>query len=209
MARTPKEKVVDRLLDLYIVDRCKTQHGIDNISETKLHKLLFFSEKKLIECKLKSINYSFVKLLFPTFSQELRRDLTELSELGFLKGPYFNESEQAQMIIQDFQPVFQNNKEIMDLINSEVDKYAPIPTDRLVAQTKRMKWKTSTIDELKNGTPLLYPLKPERSRDFFKISDEDYEDLAICLSPKVTRVMLSALEDLKKGRKLQHEEIFG
>src|SRR5271157_5009808 len=182
MARTSREKTIDRLLTLYVIDRCRTKHGIENISETKLHKLIFYSEKKLNEHRVKSLNYRFVKLLYPTYSEELRKDLQELAEHNFLETPYFTEKPKTQMIIEDFQKVFSNNREIIELINSEVDTYAPIETNKLVKQTKNMRWRNGIIDDLKNGTPIVYPLPRARAIRFFNISEEDYEDLAICLS---------------------------
>jgi hypothetical protein len=208
MARTIQEKTIDRLLTLYIVDRCRTKHSIRHVSETKIHKLLFYSEKKLNESRCKALNYRFIKLLFPTFSSDLRNDLTELTELGFLDGPYFSERAKAKMILDDFRDVLCNNQEIMEIIDSQVDKYAPIPTDKLVKRTKRMKWRNKTIASLAKRTPLVYPLKNEKATSLFNISDEDYEDLAICLSPEISAGMEQAFDELRRGKRLTHEEVF-
>jgi len=209
MARTIQEKVIDRLLTLYVIHRCRIKHGIDNISETKMHKLMFYSEKKLNERRCKSLNYLFVKLLYPAYSAELRKDLNELVELNFLEGPFFSEKRKTQMILEDFHEVFLNNREIMDLIDSEVDENAPIETEALVQKTKKMRWRNRLIEELKNGTPLVYPLKPTKARCFFKISKEDYEDLAICLSPRISKDMVEAFNELRRGQRLSHAEVFG
>jgi hypothetical protein len=209
MARTIREKVIDRLLTLYVIDRCKRVHGIENVSETKMHKLMFYSEKKLNEHKCKSLNYLFVKLLYPTYSAELRKDLNELVGLNFLEGPFFSEKQKTQMILEDFHEVFANNQEIMDLINSQVDEYAPIETDTLVEQTKQLKWRNKLIEELKNGTPLVYPLNPTKALCSFRISEEDYEDLAICLSSEISRGMAEAFSQLRRGQRLSHAEVFG
>lgn len=209
MARTIQEKAIDRLLTLYVVNRCSTKHNIKNISETKMHKLMFYSEKKLIEKRIKALNYRFVKVLYPTFSDEHRTDLNEMAQLGFLDGPFFSENNNTRMILEDFQEVLDNNRAITSLIDSEVDKYAPIPTEKLVAQTQEMPWRTKTIGELKKGTPLIFPLKSNRAMQSFNISPEDFEDLAICLSPKVTEVLESANDEMRRGKRLTHEEVFG
>ena len=170
---------------------------------------MFYSEKKLNECGCKSLNYRFVKLLYPTYSEELRKDLNELVELNFLEGPFFSEKRKAQMILEDFQTVFSNNREIMDLIDSEVDENAPIETEALVKKTKNMRWRNGIIEDLKNGTPLVYPLRPTRARCFFNISEEDYEDLAICLSPEISKGMAEAFNELRRGQRLSYAEVFG
>lgn len=209
MARTIQEKVIDRLLTLYVINRCRVKHGLSSISETKMHKLIFYSEKRLNESKCKSLSYRFVKLLYPTYSAELRKDLNELAELNFLEGHFFSEKRKAQMILKDFHEVFSNNRGIMNIIDSEVDKYAPIETEALVNQTKKMKWRNGIIEDLKNGTPLVYPLRPTKARCFFNVSEEEYEDLAICLSPKITKGMAEAFNELRRGQRLSHEEVFG
>lgn len=209
MARTLKEKVIDRLLSLYVVDRCHSEHSIEYVSETKLQKLIFYSERKLNRCRCKAFNYRFIKLKFPTFSPDLRTDLGTLSEYKMLNGPYFRESKKAQMILEDFQELFDKNSEIMDIINSQVDSKAPIPTERLVKNTKRLRWRDGVINDLKNGTPLLFPIKEARADCTFEIDKESLEDLAICLSPKVTEGMAEAFGEIRRGRRLTHAEVFG
>ncbi len=209
MARTIQEKAIDRLFALYVLDRCRTKHGIKNISETKMHKLIFYAQKKLIEARCKAMNYSFIKLLYPTFSNELRKDLNELAELGFLSEYYYKEQEKARMILEDFHHIFDNNREITYIVDEEVDKYAPVDTDTLVSRTKRLPWRNRIIDNLKNGTPLLFPLKRTKSKCILNVSGEDLEDLAICLSPKISAGMEQAFDEMRRGKRLTHEEVFG
>ena len=209
MARTIREKTIDRLLTLYVIDRCRAKHGINKVSETKLHKLMFYSEKKLNECRNKSLNFRFIKLLYPTFSGELRQDLNELAENNFIEGPYFSEKWKARMVLEDFGDILEENRETIAVIDSEVDEYAPLDTDVLVKRTKKLKWRNGVIDDLKKGTPLVYPLKSTRAKCSFNISEEDYEDLAICLSPKISKGMAEAFNQLRRGQRLTHEEVFG
>jgi hypothetical protein len=209
MARTIQEKAIDRLFALYVIDRCRAEHGITDVSETKLHKLIFYAQKKLIECRCKAMNYSFIKLLYPTFSNELRTDLNELADLGFLHGQYYREQEKARMILEDFHHIFDSNPEIKCLVDEEVDRYAPVETNALVSKTKHLPWRDKIIDDLKNGTPLLYPLRVARSRCILNVTDEDLEDLAICLSPAISAGMEQAFDELRRGKRLTHEEVFG
>jgi hypothetical protein len=209
MARTLKEKVIDRLLSLYVVNRCQTKHGIEYVSETKLQKLIFYAEKKLHEKNYKAFNYRFIKLLYPTYSEELRNDLAILTDHKILDGPYFSESKKANMIVRDFSDVFAKNRRIMDVIDSQVDKKAPIRTPRLVRNTNRLRWRNGTIKDLQNGTPLIYPLNANEATCSFEVDEEDLEDLAICLGLKVTEGMEKAFGELRRGRRLKHAEVFG
>jgi hypothetical protein len=120
MARTVQEEAIDRLFSLYVVDRCRAKHGITYVSETKLHKLLFYAQKRLIECRCKAMTYPFIKLLYPTFSKELRSDLNELLDLGYLSGHYYKEQEKARMILEDFHHIFDDNRAMRKLTNTLV-----------------------------------------------------------------------------------------
>jgi len=209
MARTLREKVIDRLLSLYIIDKCQREYGIPSMSETKMQKLVFLAEKELIDNRCKSLNYRFIKLLYPTYSQELENDLNDLASLRFLDGPYYSGNQRTRMILDDFQHVFERNREIRHAIDDTLRKYAPIPTEQLVHVVSRMRWRKGTIDKLGLRTPLLYPLKEAMARCIFEISDEDLEDLAICLSPKVSRGMEQAFDELRRGQRLTHAQVFG
>lgn len=209
MARTNQEKMVDRLFTLYIIHRCRAEHGLSCISKTKMHKLLFYAQKTLIDNKIKAMNYSFVKVLYPTFSSELRSDLTDLTEQGFLNGDYYREQEKAERILEDFQEIFDRNSLIKSLIDREVDQYAPMETSALVVKTKKVPWRGKTIGALRKGTPLLSPLEPQNVSVTLDISEEELEQLEICLSPVVAEKISRADEDLQRGKRLTYEEVFG
>lgn len=113
------------------------------------------------------------------------------------------------MILDDFAHVFERNREIKSSIDDTLREYASIPTEHLVHMVRQMFWKHKPIDQLAIRTPLLYPLKEAIARCLFEISDEDLEDLAICLSPKVSRGMEQAFDELRRGQRLTHAQVFG
>jgi len=209
MARTLREKVIDRLLSLYIIDKCQREYNIPSMSETKMQKLVFLAEKKLIDYRCKGLNYRFIKLLYPTYSQELEDDLKNLAQLRFLEGPYYSGNQRTQMILGDFCQVLEKNREIKHSIDSTLENYASVPTGQLVHAVRRMRWRKGSIGELAVRTPLLYPLKEAIARCIFEISDEDLEDLAICLSPRISKGMEQAFDELRRGQRLTHAQVFG
>ena len=123
--------------------------------------------------------------------------------------PYFKEQTKAEMLLEDFKNVFEQNKEITTIVNQQVDKHAPIPTPKLVENTKKLRWRHTTIGKLDKGTPVVYPLSQHTAEHKLKISENDLEDLTICLSPIVSENMQQASEDLIRGKRLTHEEVFG
>lgn len=210
MARTSEEKTIDRLLTLYFINDCYETYNLKGLSETKLQKLVFLSEKELIDRRIRALNYRFVKLLYPTFSTELRSDLKNFVKLKYLRRPWFGRTNKMKMILEDFGDVFMRNRSIIDVIDEVLSIFAVIRTDRLTKIVDGMTWtRRRTIRDLKKGTPLLYPLKYEKAREVFQITEDEFEDLKICLNPKISRGLDLALDDMRRGRLLSHEEVFG
>lgn len=214
MARTSEEKTVDRLLTLYLVNECYQSHHLRALSETKLQKLVFLSEKELIDNRIKAFNYRFVKLLHPSYSPELSSDLTHFVKLKYLAEPWFGQTHKMRLILEDFSEVFSRNRHVLRLIDDVLSRYASIRTNYLVNMVFRMPWRITrygmrTIKDLKIGTPLLYPLTPEKAQETFQITEEELEDLEICLNPKISRDLDKAFNEMRGGKMLSHEEVFG
>jgi len=209
MARTPEEKVIDRFLTLYIINKCKEDYNIRTLSETKLQKLVFFSEKDLIDKRYKAFNYRFIRLLHPTYSAELRDDLASLVELSYLKEPLLGRTIKTKMLLEDFNHLFENNSIIKSIIDQVLDQYAGLSTSRLIRLVLGMPWGKGTVKDLKMRRRMLYPLNPEHVKESFKIDENDFEDLMICFSPKISRGLDHALNEMRSGDLLSHAEVFG
>lgn len=214
MARTSEEKTADRLLTLYLVKECYQSHRLRSLSETKLQKLVFLSEKELIDNRIKAFNYRFIKLLHPTFSPELRSDLTHLVKQRYLTAPWIGQTNRMRMILEDFSEVLRRNRRILKMIDNVLSTWANIRTNTLVNMVNRLSWrvgrtKMRCIEDLKLGTPLLYPLKREKAHSVFRITEDELEDLEICLNPKITKDLDKAFDEMRRGRLLPHEGVFG
>jgi len=214
MARTSEEKTVDRLLTLHLINECYETYHLKALSETKLQKLIFLSEKELIDNRIKAFNYRFVKLLHPSFSSELRSDLTNLVRLKYLTTPWFEQTSRMQMILEDFSGVFGKNRALLEIIDNVLSTYAKIRTNRLVDLVNRMLWyvggrRPRAIEDLRIGTPLLYPLAWEKAEARFQMTDNELEDLEICLNPKISHDLDKAFNEMRRGNLLSHEEVFG
>jgi len=210
MARTPEEKVMDRLLTLYIINRCRERHHVRYLSETKMQKLIFLSEKDLIDRRYKALNYRFIRLLHPTYSTELKNDLANLVQLGYLDEPTgFGRTRKMIMLMEDFGHLFSRNHEITDAINEVLNTFANIPTNRLLQMVFKMPWGRGTIEDLRMRKLMLYPLRREKAYRVFDMSEDDFENLMICLSPRVSGELDQAFDEMRRGELLSHEEVFG
>lgn len=209
-ARTSQEKTIDRLLVLYSIKECYEKHNLKALSETKMQKLVFLSEKRLIDRRVKALNYNFVRLLYPTFSSELSKDLTDFIRLGYLTEPWLGQTTRMKMILEDFEEIFRRNYQSLDIIDEVLSEYANVPTNRLVQMVYRMPWmKSKRVSELHIGVPMLYPLETENAHKIFKVMEDELEDLEICLNPKLSRELDRAFDEMRRGRLLSHAEVFG
>jgi uncharacterized protein YwgA len=210
MARTSEEKTIDRLLTLYSINECYKQCKVTGLSETKLQKLVFLSEKRLIDQRIKAFNYHFVRLLHPTFSTELRNDLNDFVKTGYLSEPWLGQTEKTLIILKDFQDVIARNPHVTNVIDSIISTFADIPTSRLVQIVYSMPWtRNKIINELTIGVPMLYPLDPDKAREKFIITEDELENLEICLNPKISGTLDQAFDEMRRGRLLSHAEVFG
>lgn len=206
MARSERERLIDRLLTTYIINQCEIEHDV-HLSETKLQKLVFLSEKKLIEDKIKALNYQYMKFLHGPYSNELRSDLSVFSDISYLKGPFINGTPRLRWIIEDFRETFDRNPVIINYIEDVLEEYAGIPTNRLLEIVYAMPWNQGRmIEDLPNKTPMLYPLKSSKATRVFEIENEDLRDLKFCFSERSLDILGEANDDLRKGRLLTHEQ---
>ena len=183
MARTKIEKVMDRLLTLYLVNECHARHHVQDLSETKLQKLVFLSEKELIERGCKAFNYRFIRLLHPTHSQELRNDLTDLVKLGYLEEPGYNKISKTDMILEDFGCIFRRNEYIIRIIDKILSSYANIPTERLNDMVRDMPWRRGRkIKDIQLRAPMTFPLRYKGAHSIFEIAEDELENVLIRLN---------------------------
>lgn len=118
------------------------------------------------------------------------------------------------MILEDFSGVFGKNRALLEIIDNVLSTYAKIRTNRLVDLVNRMLWyvggrRPRAIEDLRIGTPLLYPLAWEKAEARFQMTDNELEDLEICLNPKISHDLDKAFNEMRRGNLLSHEEVFG
>jgi len=210
MAKSYKEKIIDRFLTLYLItdSTSRTTH----LLETKLQKLVFLAEKDMINNSLKGFNYYFMKFYHGPFSFELRQDLSRLVETKIVEEPYFRPAREAMMIIEDFKEMLNRNHVFFETIHNINERYASLQLDSLLEFIYSMPWgrmRDRTVGSVSQRTPMLYPMKPEKARMIFQVTEEELRDLEINLDPQYTQVLEEAMNSLKTGRLLEHEEVFG
>lgn len=208
MARSAKEKATDQLLTLYLLDDAFSRKGTPSIPDTRLQKLVFLSERAMIDRREKGFNFRFIKLTYGPFSQELEGDAVRLVRLGLLHGRGLEPTEHAKAILEDFHDVIERNNSFTRHIRETNDKFVQIRLDRLLDIIHTMPWgRNRTIDDLPPRTPMLYPMKPQNVAREFSITDEEADDLLMNFDIETVSNLVQAMKEMKTQKLRTHEQL--
>jgi len=210
MARTLKEKATDCLLTIYLVHDAFSRENVRFLHETRLQKLVFLSEKMMIDERKKGFNFYFIKLIHGPFSQELKNGYEKLVETGFLQDFGLKPTDSAKLILQDFHDVLKRNRPFLDKINEVNDNFATMDLQPLLRRIYAMRWGrgNKTIADLPQRTPMLYPMKPDKVLAGFEITDEEVQDLLMNFDVGVVKELILATEQMRTGQRRTHEQVF-
>ncbi|RLI98876.1 MAG: hypothetical protein DRP08_07740 [Candidatus Aenigmatarchaeota archaeon] len=208
--RSYQDKIIDAFLTLYLIyDVFKHLRFLEM---TRVQKLVFLSEWKMIDNRRKGFNFNFVKLLYGPYSRELQNTISKLIMHGLLNDSDLRPTKLAMEIIDDFNDVLRRNEEFIRVIQEINRNYSKVPLQELLEEIYDMPHpyiKGKTIREVAIGTQILYTLKKEKAISAFKITEDEFEDLAICIDPKIQESLTKAMESIRNKHLKTHEEVFG
>jgi len=208
MARTLREKATDRFLTAYLISDAFSRKQVSFLPATKLQKLVFLSEKPMINNRVKGFNFCFIKFLQGPFSQELEGDTAKLVQVGLIDDRWLEPTEQMKTLLEDFNELIDRNQSVFKYIRDTNDEFAPIPLDKLLDIIYAMSWKGGkTIADLPLRTPMLYPMKPKNVDLEFDITDEEAEDLLMNFDPKTISDFERAMGEMKTSKLRSYEQV--
>jgi len=131
-------------------------------------------------------------------------------ELNYINEPWLKRNNNLVVILDDFNDLLIKNRDFVKKIDKVLETYAKIPTDKLLRLVYKMPWgRGRTIGSLSMKTPMLYPIKSRKAVKQFVVSENELEDLEICFNQKLSEDIEKAFLEMKQGRKISHEKIFG
>lgn len=191
MTRTINESVRDKLLLLALIDEVENLAG--PIRETRLHKLVFLAERRLLASHLESFHYIFIKLKHGPYSRTLDRDKSNLILLDYLSVEDENGlvlSEKGREILKRFSSAFKRNDEVLRVIREDVRKFAQMSLKELMEYVyslpRPLRGSMKTIGELPVRTPLLMP---RRFKKGFFLTEAELVKLRAYFNPDVEEVV--------------------
>jgi len=216
MVRTLRELLSDRLLLLWLVyDAMKYK----TFGETKIQKLCFLSEWKMLDNHEKGFNYDFIRLTHGPYSPDVEEDVEWLENNQLVealpineKVNIFRETRFGRKLLKDFDSVFMRNNIFTQKIAAINRKYAPMSLQDLLSEVYSMPHPymkgERTIGELRPRTPLLYKIETQKARVTFNITKEELATLDIYLDDENYRSVMLAGESAKRRPLLPFDEVF-
>lgn len=208
MARSPREKLADRLLLLYLLN--KASEIDSSLGVTKVQKMVFLSEWMMLTNREKGFNYSFIKLTYGPYSHQLQReDLPQLITSGIVEGLTLSPTEIGRAILNDFEDLFRRNGIFIRRVDRIVEEYSRMPLGELLRRVYSMRHpyiKGRTIRDLKERTPLLYAIDKKNASEVFNLTPEEIATLEIYFDTKAFKSLIKASEDRRLT--LTFEEVF-
>jgi len=193
-----EERLVDRLLLLHLVDYLDKVGA--SVHETKLQKLVFLAERELLGNRIKGFNYNFVRLDFGPFSWELRKDVQKLLESNMLKDDPsrgYILTDKARRILSRFRRFRKEYADVLEFLEKTAEKYGKMPLTDLLAYvyglSRPLKGPKVPIGELKHRTPILRRMSVKRAIKVVKLSEDEYELLAVLTDPELEEVFVRYL----------------
>jgi len=211
MARTLRDKAIDQFLTLYLINDVFSRKNLSLLPSTKLQKLVFLSEKTMIDKREKGFNFYFIKLVHGPFSPELENDISKLIQDGFINDLELRPTNNTRLILEDFQSVIDRNQTFLAKINRVNDTFARMSLQKLLSVIYSMPWgrgRGRTIADLPQRTPMLYPMKPEIVATEFEITENEAEDLLMNFDPEAIKDLSQAMKDAREGKWRTYEQVF-
>lgn len=207
--RTPKDKIVDRFLTLYIMS--KSSEKTNTLGKTQLQKIVFLSEWKMISKRMKGLNYNYIKLLHGPYSQELQSDIQRISKLGEADSDTLVPTKRGFSVLEDFHDIIDTNRSFFEVIDSYTRMCTAVDLQSLLDHVYSLKHpmrRNVTIGKTPLRTPILYPLDESKAEVTFQISRDYLEDLAMSLDPEIVEGLSEGMEDVRNSRLMTHKEVF-
>ena len=185
--RTSVEKLVDKLLLLYLIDDVSERTPF--VTKTKIQKLVFISEREMLTNSEKGFNYYFIKLPHGPYSAELDNDLMRArnslvqSEIVGIeptgRGANIIPTRRCVNILRDFNDLIERNQIFVQRISDINRRFGILGFKRLLKAVHHMQSplhkyrkgkRPPTIASLPLRTPLLKRIPEEMASKTFSIT---------------------------------------
>lgn len=199
-SRDDGQRLVDRLLLLYLFDRVSEVNRITG--DVKLQKLVFLSEKEMIENEIQGMNYNFFRWDLGPMSKGVYEDHAFLCENELVSESDGTILSTGERILSKVVPLLQKNPEFARTIDDIVQSYGSISGGRLknIVYDKEVNLPGEdpvAVRDIQRGKTILDPVKEQYGDTTFDLPEEWIETLSIMLDPDARESVEEAITQAK------------
>lgn len=193
--RTHEEKIADRLLLLYLVNTSE-----EPIGDTKLQKLAYLSQLRMQQQDHKGFTYSFIKLPYGPYSEDLEEDTNILEKNGLITPFNHRTTHTGKTLLNKLELITEQNTAYFKKIKEVNEKYSPIDRNELVRIVHKMRNPDKpnlTIHQTKTGWYILKRPKLKGAKNSFILPEQSFASLEILLNPDALRSMINSIKEAR------------
>jgi uncharacterized phage-associated protein len=201
-----RDNLINKLLLLFLVNKAQ-EKSHNYLGILKLQKLIFLAEKNLHENGIKALTYDFFMWNLGPLSKEIYVDYKMLTHSKILnQNANITLSKKGRYILSDFQEIFEDNKDILKIIEDIIDAFAQYDTECIVQYVQNLTLfmegcgEPRKIMDLEKGMDLITGLSHQDSSLSFVIDDSWLETLDILLDKELCESIDRSEQDIKDGK---------
>jgi uncharacterized protein YwgA len=204
--KTISERVENNLLFLYLVSEASKAGRVED--DLKAQKLVFLSQKKLVQKKLKAFSYTFLRWHKGPFSKDLAEDIKSLVKAGMLTriDDKIALTDAGKEIVARSEELLTKQPEFMVPIKAIAQLYGAIPSEDLKEKVydisvwvPRLK-KVMKIRDIEEKQLILYGLSAKKARKAFNLDENWQATLEIVFDKDALDSLKMAQQDAVEGR---------
>ncbi len=210
---TEEEIITDNVLLLYLITRVH-EKSEKYLGITKLQKLVFIAQKILNDRDMKAFNYGFFAWNYGPLSKEIYVDRENLVENDILNhDENLTLSKRGKKLLEDLREVFESNKDILEVLDSVVEKFGNLDTNSLVQYVHGLTVSVKgcedpvRIGSLNKGMDIIMKHDEQKIVKTFEISEAWIETLEILMDKEFCDAIKESERDAREGRILPLQEV--
>lgn len=201
--RTPEEVLIDRFLLLYLLNQVP-----EGIGDTALQKLGYLSQYEMQKQGHKGFNFTFIKLPYGPYSEDLSRDVEDLQDKRIITGFKHKPTMKGINILNNFNHLIDQNITLMDKIRRVNTSYSRYDRDALVDIVHKMRNPNNpryTIHETRQGSYILKrPLRWDERLEF-KVTESDIASLELYFEPSDYSSVVESMQEAQEKPAIKYQ----
>jgi len=211
--QSERDSLINNLILLYIINDAQ-EKSHNYLGMTKLQKFVFLVEKNLNENRMRALTYDFFMWDYGPLSKEIYVDYKILKQNDIcIQSDNVSLSKRGKYLVTNFQDVFEENREVLNIIDDVINQFASYDTDSIVQYVHNIEIMIEGCDEpiqienIEKGIDLITGLSDQDSSLSFTIDESWLETLDILLDKELCESIDRSEQEIRNGKVFQLHEV--